>query len=36
MNMNDDPQIAASASSITRWRLLTLASNAPAAVQLPG
>jgi hypothetical protein len=36
MNMNDEPQIAASASSIPRWRLLTPVSNAPAAVGLPG
>ena len=35
MNMNDEPQIAASAPSIRRWRRLTPPPNAPAAVGLP-
>ena len=35
MNMNDEPQIAASAASIRRWRRLTLSHNAAAAVVLP-
>src|SRR5580765_4992789 len=35
MNMNEEPQIAASAPSIRRWRRLTPPPNAPAAVGLP-
>ena len=35
MNMNDEPQIAASAASMRRWRRLTLSHNATAAVVLP-
>ena len=35
MNMKDEPQIAASAPSIRRWRRLTLSPNAAADVGLP-
>src|SRR4029450_7618867 len=35
MNMNDDPQIAASAASIRRCRRLMCRQNAPTAVVLP-
>jgi hypothetical protein len=36
MNMNDEPQIAASARSMIRWRRLTGGTNAAPAVGLPG
>jgi hypothetical protein len=36
MNMKEDPQMAASARSMVRWRRLTPSHNARAAVGLPG